>query len=105
MSEDDERIYVNDYGGEYFGWIDDNSLFTKDGRHVGEVEFNKQIFGRDGAYLGELRGDRLLTNIGRKGTSRRFGFSPCMTILPPRLSPGRLPPLDLPDGYEDFSLP
>jgi hypothetical protein len=80
-------------------------LFTKDGRHVGEVELSKLIFGKDGAYLGELRGDRLLTRTDRKGTNRRFAFSPSMTIRPPRISPGRLPPLALPNGYEDFLIP
>jgi hypothetical protein len=102
MSEDDERIYVTRLDGEYFGWIDDNSLFSKDGRHVGELAFNRHIYGKDGAYLGELRGDRLLTNSSRVGTNRKFGFLPSMRVLPPQVSPGRMPALSLPGGYEEF---
>jgi len=69
--------WVWTWSGESFGWIDDDALFTHDGRHVGVVDSRDGeilIFALDGQYLGELReSDRLITResrLNRRGGAR-----------------------------------
>lgn len=68
--------WVWTWGGSSFGWIDDDALYTHDGRHVGYVERDDDdvlVFAiSDGRHLGQLRGpDRLITKQSRIGRTRR----------------------------------
>src|SRR5579863_955264 len=61
------------WGGKSFGYREGDNLWTHHGRHVGRFD-GDEIYGPDGAYLGELRNkNRLITNIGKKGR-RMSGF-------------------------------
>jgi hypothetical protein len=64
-----------DLGGVSLGWINDDALFTRGGRHVGRVEYDGDetlVFSMvDGHYLGEVReGNHLITNESRMGRRR-----------------------------------
>ena len=61
------------WGGECFGYRIDDGLFTHDGREVGRFS-EKEIYGPDGRYLGEVMNDnRLITCLGKRNwVSGRF---------------------------------
>src|SRR4051812_30018563 len=68
--------WVWTWGGTSFGYIDDDALYTDDGRHVGLVEYDDEevlIFSiTDGRYLGELGdSERLITKESRLNRHRR----------------------------------
>jgi hypothetical protein len=91
---------IRTWTGRFFGWIDDDGLFSHDGRHVGQV-YRGIVYAENGHYLGELRESRLITNIMRKDTHRWYGF-----FANPEIMHGELAcdsqPLPMPTGYEDF---
>ncbi|TXI21906.1 MAG: hypothetical protein E6Q61_10305 [Nitrosomonas sp.] len=67
--------WVWTWGGQSFGWIADNCLWTHYGKHVGLLQ-GEEIYGPDGRYLGEvLNDDRLITNMGKKSW-RGGSFAP-----------------------------
>lgn len=67
-------IQLHTWGGEYFGYLDGEDLWTQDGRHVGRI-FNDEIYSSNGCYLGEVINQRLIVNIQKKG-HRAYLFSP-----------------------------
>jgi hypothetical protein len=63
------------WGGECFGYQDGEGLWTYDGKHVGNF-YKEEVYGRDGAYLGEIMSDnRLITHLGKSGW-RKSSFTP-----------------------------
>src|SRR5688500_7367982 len=93
---------VQTWSGRFFGWIDNDGLFTRDGRHIGQI-YRGIVYAENGHYLGELREGRLITDVLRKDTHRWYGF-----FANPELCKGAgdqskdSPALPFPDGYEDF---
>lgn len=93
---------IQTWGGRFFGWIDDDGLFARDGRHVGQI-YRGIVYAENGHYVGELRDDRLITDVLRKDTHRWYGF-----FANPELTKGSedemvgAPALPMPQGYEDF---
>lgn len=86
------------------GWIDDDGLFSRDGRHVGQI-YRGIVYAENGHYLGELRAGRLITHILRKDTHRWYGFfaNPEPTRgLDEQIMDGTA--LPMPEGYEDFPV-
>jgi hypothetical protein len=64
-------IYV---GGTFFGFREGESLFTHDGVEAGQFA-REEIYGADGAYLGEVMNGMLLRSTS-KSSSRRSPFIP-----------------------------
>jgi hypothetical protein len=96
------------WGGSSFGWIDDDALYTHDGRHVGYVERDDDdvlVFSiADGYYLGQLRGaDRLITKESRLGRHRRPRRERMQRMARSRRM-DRLGKM-MPFGYRDFPEP
>lgn len=91
---------IRTWNGKFFGWIDDDGLFARDGRHVGQI-YRGIVYAENGHYLGELREGRLITNVLRKDTHRWYGF-----FANPEPVHGDSAcdkqPLAMPAGYEDF---
>lgn len=93
---------VQTWGGRFFGWIDEDGLFTRDGRHVGQI-YRGIVYAENGHYVGELRDGRLITDVLRKDTHRWYGF-----FANPELTTGPddqiidVAGLPLPEGFEDF---
>jgi hypothetical protein len=91
------------WGGRSFGYREADALFSYEGRHVGQFAEGEEIYGHDGAYLGEVRNvSRLITNLSKKAW-RRGGFSPMA---------GRgldqhtdMTAKDMPNGFKDFPVP
>ena len=96
---------VRTWSGKFFGWIDDDGLFARDGRHVGQI-YRGIVYAENGHYLGELRDGRLITNVMRKDTHRWYGFfaNPERVTGPDNGLEG-IAALPFPDGYEDFPGP
>jgi hypothetical protein len=91
---------IRSWKGNFVGWIDNDGLFARDGRHVGQI-YRGVVYAENGHYLGELRENRLITNVQRKDTHRWYGF-----FANPELVHGE-PVADekslvMPQGYEDF---
>jgi hypothetical protein len=93
---------VRTWSGKFFGWIYDDGLFARDGRHVGQI-YRGIVYAENGHYLGELRDGRLIANVLRKDTHRWYGF-----FANPERATGSdggvedVAALPFPDGYEDF---
>jgi hypothetical protein len=101
---DDETLYVSQYDGSYFGFVYQGQLYNADGREIGTVLFSKRIIDSSGAYIGELRGDRILSKADLKGT-RGHGtpvLSRKLPLTPPLVKPARLSEMAMPEGYERF---
>jgi hypothetical protein len=105
MAHEMKDEFVVNWGGKYFGWIEGDDLFTRDGHHVGCLHRN-EVFAKTGRYLGEIKDNRLITNIAKKQNKKRLPFLPQrLNMIRPIVSPSDEPPLELPAGYEDFPLP
>jgi hypothetical protein len=93
---------VQTWGGRFFGWINEDGLFARDGKHVGQI-YRGIVYAENGHYLGELRDGRLITDVLRKDTHRWYGF-----FANPELTKGLeddmrgASALPMPQGYEDF---
>ena len=97
--------FVVSWSGEYFGWVEDDDLFTRDGRHVGRFQRN-EVFAKIGTYLGEMKDHRLITNVAKKQTKKQLPFLPQrLRMSGPSVHPGNEPAFDMPSGYEDFPPP
>lgn len=71
------------WGGEYFGYREGDSLFTYFGHEVGRFD-GEEIFGSNGRYLGEVMSDnRLITSRSKKSWVR------ALHGLPDRCQAGR----------------
>ena len=62
------------WSGTYFGVHEGNSLFTRYGIEAGRF-YNEDIYGANGAYLGELKDGKLITNQSKKSW-RKSSFIP-----------------------------
>jgi len=91
---------IRTWSGKFFGWIDDDGLFARDGRHVGQI-YRGIVYAESGHYLGELREGRLITDVLRKDTHRWYGFFANPERITGEPSSDE-EPLAIPDGYEDF---
>jgi hypothetical protein len=100
MIDDD----VWNWGGKFFGWTEAGELITHDGRHVGRF-CSLEVFAKTGAYLGEIKNHRLITNLTKKHTKTQPPFIPQMKVLPPPIRIADDQALDMPSGYEEFPLP
>jgi hypothetical protein len=91
---------IRTWGGRFFGWVDDDGLFARDGRHVGQI-YRGIVYAENGHYLGELRDGRLISDVLRKDTHRWYGFfaNPELIKADPAAD---AEPLPMPDGFEDF---
>lgn len=96
---------IRTWGGKFFGWTDDDGLFTRSGRHVGQV-YRGVVYAENGNYMGELRDGRLITDVLRKDTHRWYGFFANPEPLKgPETDISDASALPLPEGYEDFPTP
>ncbi|WP_432359814.1 hypothetical protein [Sporosarcina sp. UB5] len=62
------------WGGKCFGYRDGDNLWTHEGKHVGKF-YDKEVYGKNGNYLGEIRNDRLITDQNRRHF-RKSSFTP-----------------------------
>ena len=62
------------WDGTSFGYRDGDSLFTHTGVEAGRFH-GDEIYGADGAYLGELKSGKLITNLSKK-TKQKSIFLP-----------------------------
>src|SRR4051794_6323279 len=100
--DEDETIHLSRYDGSYCGFVYQGEVYSPAGQHVGTLLFSKRIVSPDGEYLGELRGDRVLTKSDLKGSKVSGSSSRQMKLSPERVKPGRIAEMALPDGYEEF---
>ena len=68
----DSALYT--WGGLYFGKREGDSLVTFTGVEAGRFH-GDEVYGPDGAYLGELRSGKLITDRS-KSTRRKEPFTP-----------------------------
>ena len=97
------RTHLWTWGGTFFGYRQDDFLWTHDGRNVGKF-YEEEIYGVTGDYLGEIRNEnRLITNTGKK-SFKKSSFIPFANVV------GIVPFVNyvgyvMYAGYEDFPLP
>jgi hypothetical protein len=90
------------WSGHYVGYRLSDGLFCSDGRQIGYFAEGEEVYGCNGAYLGETRsGNRLITNRSKKNWTRGS--------LTPRFlqsSPGHrdVNAKEMLTGHEDFSI-
>lgn len=88
------------WGGRCVGYRIEDSLFTCEGKQLGQFGEGDEIYGCEGDYLGEIRsGDRLITNLSKLAWKRNAfaaGFS--------KMSSGRAEASakQIPIGFQDF---
>jgi hypothetical protein len=90
------------WGGEYFGYTSEDSLFAYTGVEVGRIR-DGEVYGADGRYLGEVRNNnRLITKLSKQ-RKRASSFSPRRHVAHVRYVNyvGYVMYL----GYEDFPSP
>ncbi|WP_412023500.1 hypothetical protein [Burkholderia cepacia] len=63
------------WGGTCFGYRDGDNLWTYDGRHVARF-VGKEVYARNGAYLGEVMSDNRLISCRAKSSWRKSSFIP-----------------------------
>jgi hypothetical protein len=104
-SRRDEAADLNafwNWAGRYVGYRVSDDLFSFDGRQVGYFAEGDEVYGCEGAYMGEVRGrNRLITNLSKKAWTRRRLEPRCM-----RSSPGHrdVNAKEMLVGYEDFPI-
>ncbi|WP_295978802.1 4-fold beta flower protein [uncultured Variovorax sp.] len=90
------------WSGKYFGYFEDEYLFTHDGKHVGRLD-GVDIYDQQGCYLGEVDGDRLITN-NSKANLRSVGFIRSMNRVPQVRMVNYVGNV-MYAGYQDFPAP
>lgn len=99
--------WVWTWGGVFFGWIDDDALYTHEGRHVGYLEYGDRdvlVFAvSDGRYLGDVKDDQLLITKYSRLDRYRLPRRQRKTVQP-RYRPDRRG-RRLPWGFGDFPNP
>lgn len=91
------------WGGRCIGYRIGDSLFTCEGRQLGQFGEGDEIYGSNGDYLGEIRGgDRLITNLSKVAWKRGAFAAGVSKILTERSEASAK---QLPVGFQDFSLP
>ena len=105
MVEFNARRWLWTWSGRCFGYRRGNALYRYDGIQVGRF-VEQEIYGIDGAYLGEVRaaedGERLITSIYKRCRTA----SPCVPGIDralPRPEDRRAYPVYC--GHEDFPEP
>lgn len=59
------------WSGRYVGFRSSDCLFDIDGRQIGYFAEGDELYGTDGSYIGEVRGqNRLITNVSKKKWTR-----------------------------------
>ncbi|MCZ6538549.1 MAG: response regulator [Chloroflexi bacterium] len=91
------------WGGEYFGFRDGENLWTNEGRHVGRVRRNDEVFRPNGAYMGDLIQGRLIVDW-RKTARRASSFTPS-DDRGGHTGFANREPLDMLIGFKDFPGP
>ncbi len=86
------------WGGECFGYRRDDKLFAYHGLEVGRFHKDK-VYGSDGYCLGEIKSNRLITCLGKKGWARSR-FTPVRVGAYGRY--GNYGEYGMYGGYEDF---
>ncbi len=88
------------WGGESFGYRNQDALYSHEGTQIGRFAEGDEIYGQEGNYLGEIRTTgRLITNLS-KNKWRRQSFLP-------RAGRGFEQKTDaiakdIPEGFKDF---
>jgi hypothetical protein len=88
--------------GTYIGYRASDELFDMNGRQIGYFAEGNEVYGCNGRYLGEVRGqDRLITNPKKQAWAR-----PASVPRALQHSAGRRdqPPVEVRPGYEDFPV-
>jgi hypothetical protein len=100
--EGETETHLWTWGGTYFGYRDSDALWTHDGYLVGQFH-GAEVYGSDGAYLGEIEdSDRLITKIS-KHSYRRGSFT--VRQRGARGVRGAHGSRGMRGGYEDFPDP
>jgi hypothetical protein len=95
----DIDIFWN-WSGRYVGYRTADCLFNCDGRQLGYFAEGDELYGCDGAYIGEVRGsNRLITNLSKKAWTRRTSVPVFLKSSPIRPDVNAKTMLV---GYEDF---
>ena len=90
------------WNGHYVGYRLSDGLFGCDGRQVGYFAEGEEVYGCNGAYLGETRGgNRLITNLRKKTWTRGSLIPRCLPS-----SPGHrdVNAKEMLAGHEDFPV-
>ena len=99
------RRWLWTWSGRCFGYRRGRSLYRDDGIEVGRF-VEREVYGIDGAYLGELKdtddGERLITS-NYKTSQGAAPFTPMVDRAQPR--PPDRPGFPLYCGHEDFPAP
>ena len=91
------------WSGKYVGYRVADFLFGNQGLQIGYFAEGDEVYGSNGDYLGEAKGNnRLITNLFKKAWKRR-SFTPQQSSNRTPGSPD-LGSKDLPPGFEDFSV-
>lgn len=90
------------WSGKYFGYFEDEYLFTHDGKHVGRRD-GVDIYDQQGYYLGEVDGDRLITNTSKLNL-RSVGFIRSINRIPQVRMVNYVGNV-MYAGYQDFPAP
>lgn len=85
--------------GRFFGYREDDQLWSRCGRHVGRFDAG-DVFAPDGAYLGELHRERLVSCTKKSALSIER-FEPLPAASPMTAFEG-IRTISLPSGYIDF---
>ena len=67
------------WSGKFFGYLENDILRTQDGRHIGQFH-DKEIYGPNGVYLGELMNESRLIRALAKHSYRKHPFQPLPKI-------------------------
>ena len=85
--------------GGFLGYRSGDALFAPNGLQLGRFS-RSLIFGSNGDYLGEMRGENRLIIDRKKRTMLHNGYDPIVSA--PCRRKADLPPLGLPAGFDDF---
>ncbi len=90
------------WSGRYIGYRSSDSLFSFAGAKIGYFSEGEELYGPDGAYLGEIRSEnRLIRNLAKTRWTRRSFVPEIMKAAPPQADLISKPMLA---GFEDFPI-
>jgi hypothetical protein len=89
------------WDGTSFGYRDGDSLFTHNGVEAGRFHCG-EIYGADGAYIGELKSGKLVTNTSKKSQHKSSFTARRSVAVVDRV--GRVGTVGF-VGYDDFPNP
>lgn len=91
------------WSGKFFGYLENDILRTQDGRHVGHLH-DKEIYGPNGVYLGELMNESRLIRCSHKRNYRKHPSQPLPKVCAIAGYTAYCG-YAMYSGYEDFSVP